>query len=365
MNRLLLLLLLLLVAACSGTEDGITRTAPRGDTGDVAVPTSETAADTAVDTGTPPEPEPEPVSWQNPVYDDDFPDPFVLAVSGGYLAYGTNTWWANVPVLSSADLSAWDVVTDALPVLPDWALSGASLTWAPSVLDRGDGTWVLYFVARDLASDRQCIGAATAFDPAGPFVDALGEPLVCQAELGGSIDPDPFVAADGSAFLLWKSDGNCCDLEIGLWSAPLGPDGVSFAGPATRLLVHDQVWEAPLIENPVMLAHEGTFHLLYSGGWWESVTYAVGHAICESPSGPCEKLGDEPILATEDPVWGPGGQAVLVDADDRSWLVYHAWTAPLATYDEGGVRSLRIDPIVFGPGTLQIDGPSSTPRSVP
>jgi beta-xylosidase len=292
-----------------------------------------------------------------PSYTGDFPDPFVLPVRGGYLAFGTNTGGANVPVLTSEDLSEWRVAGDALPVLPSWAVSGASLTWAPAVLDRGDGTWVLYFVARDRASGLQCIGAALATEPAGPFQSASGGPLVCQTELGGSIDPYPFRDTDGSAILLWKNDGNCCGLRVGLWSQRLGPDAISLVGPPAELLVKDRPWEEPLIENPALVVAGGTYHLLYSGGWWESPSYAIGHATCAGPFGPCAKVGDQPVLASGAGAWGPGGEAVFSDHQGKAWLAYHAWTAPQGSYAAGGVRSLRLEPIELGPSTLTLVRP--------
>lgn len=290
-----------------------------------------------------------------PVHPDDFADPFVLPTDNGYLAFATNTAWANVPVVRSDDLEGWSVVGDALPALPTWAQPASFLTWAPGVLDRGDGVWVLYFTTRDAARGLQCIGAATSQNPQGPYVDALGTPLVCQDTLGGSIDPYPFTDTDGTRWLLWKNDGNCCGQEVALWSRPLGPDGISFVGEATRLLVKDRAWEGPLIENPaIMRGDDGIYHLLYSANSWESRSYAVGAATCVSPAGPCTKIGEGPLLAATDPMWGPGGQAFFVDRDRRSWLVYHAWTAPLATYAAGGARSLRVRPLVLGGGNLTL-----------
>ena len=71
-------------------------------------------------------------------------------------------------------------------------------TWAPSVLAR-DGGYVAYYTVRDTTSGHQCISAAVASSPAGPFRDDSWGPLVCQREHGGSIDPSPFVDADGRA----------------------------------------------------------------------------------------------------------------------------------------------------------------------
>ncbi len=286
------------------------------------------------------------------LYQGDFPDPYVLPVEAGYLAFGTNTGGTNVPVLASGDLAGWSAVGDALPELPAWARPGR--TWAPSVLDRGDGTFVLYFAARDRVSDLQCIGVATAASAAGPYTPAPA-PIVCQVELGGSIDPDPFRDVDGTVHLLWKNDGNCCGLRVGLWSQPLSPDATTLVGQPTELLAKERPWEEPLIENPSMVYAAGAWHLLYSGGWWESPGYAVGHAVCASPTGPCTRTTVEaPVLASSVDLVGPGGQMVFADRDGRPWLAFHAWNGPVASYAEGGARTLRLRPVGFGQSGIEL-----------
>ncbi len=55
----------------------------------------------------------------------------------------------------------------------------------------------MYYTVREAASQQQCISRAVAAAPAGPFLDDSSGPLVCQRDLGGSIDPSPFVDDDG------------------------------------------------------------------------------------------------------------------------------------------------------------------------
>ena len=114
---------------------------------------------------------------------------------------------------------------------------------------------------------------------------------MCQAALCGSIDPSPFVDAEGNAYLYWKSDENDrrCNGVPRLWGQRLAADALAVTGPAVPLLAMDQAWEQPLIEAPSMLARDGTYHLFYSANWYESPSYAVGHATCMTPLGPCTK----------------------------------------------------------------------------
>src|SRR5207253_8545749 len=91
----------------------------------------------------------------------------------------------NVQLAESRDLVHWAMVKDdkgardAMPELPAWAKKG--FTWAPEVLKTDTG-YVLYFTARDKKSGMQCVGAAAATDPAGPFTSTAASPLVRSEE---------------------------------------------------------------------------------------------------------------------------------------------------------------------------------------
>ncbi|HEV8625351.1 MAG TPA: glycoside hydrolase family 43 protein [Acidimicrobiia bacterium] len=284
-----------------------------------------------------------------PVYDGDFPDPFVLVTGDRYFVYGTQTGEMNVQVMESADLDRWEHRGDALPELPPWA--GWGKTWSPAVLRRDD-TYVLYYAVRYEAAGRQCISVATASDPAGPFVDRSGEPLIFQEDRGGSIDPSPFVDGDGTAYLLWKSDDNAVDRAPSLWGAPLRPDGLVLAGRPVELLRHDVVWEEPLVEAPSLArVADGAHVLFYSGGWWESDGYAIGYATGGAPLGPFRKETESgPWLASEPGMAGPGGAEVFTDIEGQWRIAFHAWTPPRVGYENGGVRSLWIERLDFEDG---------------
>jgi len=275
--------------------------------------------------------------------DGEFADPFVLRDGRAYYAFATSARGAHVQVARSFDLAKWTPLPDALPELPTWAGRDASLTWAPAVLQRG-GRWVLYYTARHEASGFQCISRATSARPAGPYVDDTSKPFVCQLALCGSIDPSPFVDASARPWLLWKSDENsaACAGKSRIWSQPLAADGLALAGEPTPLLTTDRAWEEPLIEGPSMVRRGGRTYLLYSAGWYESAQYSVGWASCDGPAGPCKKMTlDGPLMKSSTTLLGPGGQELFDDADGRTWMAYHAWTAPNATYAAGGARSLR------------------------
>jgi arabinan endo-1,5-alpha-L-arabinosidase len=265
-------------------------------------------------------------SDDNPVIDQDFPDPDLLAVDGTYYAYATNGNARNVQVATSSDLASWEVLdTDALPELPSWVIPGK--TWAPEVMQLGPDSFVMYTTTTNFEPTLQCIAAATASSPEGPFEVAGDAMLVCPEAEGGAIDASTFTDDDGTRYLLWKNDGNCCGLDTWLYLAPLSDDGLALAGEPTRLIKQDQEWEGNLVEAPTLVKRDGTYTLLYSCNDYGGDEYKIGYATADAVTGPYTK-GEEPLLTTDESdghYVGPGGQDLVVAPDGSDELAFHSW----------------------------------------
>lgn len=276
----------------------------------------------------------------------DFADPFVIRVEDAYYAFATGTRANHLQLARSTDLSSWTALSDPLPRLAVWASTEPGLTWAPSVLARPNG-YVLYYTTRDRASGFQCISRARAERAEGPYVDETARPWICQTASCGSIDPSPYVAADGVR-LLWKSDANsdACKGTPKIWSQRLSDDGLELVGNPTALITLDAPWEGTIVEGPSMLSHDGKHVLLYSANWYDSDRYAIGWASCATPEGPCTKA-PAPMFGSRGAILGPGGQEIFSDRDGKTWLAFHAWSMPHSSYAAGGARSLRIAPLEF------------------
>ena len=271
----------------------------------------------------------------------DFPDPDVLRVGATWWGYATGTGFAHLQVRSSPDLSSWSAPADALPLLPGWASPGYS--WAPAVTASGSG-YLMYYSVRDARNGRQCLSVATSTTPAGPFSDVSVVPLTCQTGSGGSIDPQPFTAPDGTRYLLWKSEDNALGLASRIGVQRLSPDGLSLLGDRPRLLTATFAWQAGVIEGPSMIAIGRRFYLFYGANRWNTARAGIGYAVCDTPVGPCaDGSRDRPWLASTPGAIGPSGPDAFIGPDGRAWIAYHAWSGePGAT---GDARQLWIEPL--------------------
>ena len=285
-----------------------------------------------------------------PIYDGDFADPSALAVSNTLYFYASSSspskydHGANVPViaLSRGDGFSGRFLGDALPKVPSWTVSGISV--GPRRVGAPDRTYVMYY-STPATVPLGCLGSPPATGcvktvqgdqrgvhlacdrhrPHGPFVDNSTSAFICPLDEGGAIDPSVFVASNGTPWLLWKSDGDCCDKPTAIYTQQLSSDGLSIAGPPHRLLGATQPWEDKLVEAPTMIQDDNHFWLFYSGSLWGHKTYGIGIASCESVTGPCTKPLDHAWVASDaDGVsdQGPGGEE-FYETGSIVWMVHH------------------------------------------
>ena len=306
-----------------------------------------------------------------PVYSTNFPDPFILRHGAEFLAYATNAEGnqANVQMAVSANLIDWAPIRDgerlhdAMPTLPPWAREG--YTWAPEVMRIGE-RFVLYFTAKERDSGLQCIGVAESGDPRGPFISQAAAPLVCQRELGGTIDATPFRDTDGQLYFYYKNDGNNPSFRkpTDIWAQRMSPDGLSLVGEPVALLRNDTAWEAHVIESPTMVRQGNGYTMLFSANHfgWEThqrlSPYAMGYARCTGPMGPCTDATDNPILYSYNDrqagcLSGPGHQAVF-EAAGRQFIVFHAWAATRACRNATRGRYMYVAPLMWSEGRPRV-----------
>jgi beta-xylosidase len=280
-----------------------------------AVTTTTTAAETTTsETGQPSSAK----SASTVVYDEDFPDPFVLSTATGYIAFSTNSGDANVPELVSSDLVNWTAAGDALPTLPAWALKSG--TWAPSVAEI-DGTYVMYITLFDTRRDAECIFIANAATATGPYAVTNSDPLQCATN--GSIDASVSGDAGGVLWLTWKDEAHA-SLPATIVAAQLSSDGRSFASSPTVLVTADETWERANVEGPSLVRSADHYVLFFSTGAWTSSGYSTGYATCATPVGPCA-VHDGAWLSSADGLDGPGGLQAFTATDGSTYVAFHTW----------------------------------------
>ena len=207
----------------------------------------------------------------------------------------------------------------------------------------------MYYSAGFATSGKQCISAAVATQPEGPFVDSSAFPIVCQLDLGGSIDPSPYIdTTTGTAYLDWKSQGAGGQPPT-LWAQQLGPSGTQLLGSGpSPLLQPSEAWEQGVVEAPTMSDVAGQTDLFYSGASWQGSDYAIGLATCRGPLGPCTKPGSGPFFGTQGNIVGPGGPTIVGDSQGGLWLAFAAWLPNEIGYPHSRVLFVRRLNVVNG-----------------
>ena len=262
------------------------------------------------------------------VLDRNFPDPDVVKAGDTYHAFATNADGKNIQHATSKDLVRWSVAgADALPAVGSWAVPEPTLVLAPEVLDNGAG-FTMYYVARDRASDKQCIGVARSASVDGPFRPVGDGPLVCPAAQGGAIDPSSYTE-NGRRYLLWKNDGNCCGQDTWLHLQEVTWDGTRTTADPVRLIRQGRSWEGNLVEAPTLVKRAGHYVLFYSADFYGDDRYKTGYAVAATLTGPYTKAA-APLMTTDSfsgAVRGPGGQDVVTGPDGRDRILFHGWNA--------------------------------------
>jgi len=289
-----------------------------------------------------------PMNWgflerdtDQPVINLDFPDPTILEDGNNFYAFATGGNGHNIQVATaSSKYGPWTVLQqDALPRTGAW--SNGENVWAPSVLRRDDGVYVMYYSATYAASTNQhCNGAATSTSAIGPYTPidtTLGD---CQLSQGGSIDPSSFRDVDGSYYVVYKVDGNSighggnCNNGIApivptpIQLLRLGADAISPMGSPVTILTNGPN-DGPLVEAPSLIRVSSylslppvSYVLFFSSNCYSTPMYDVSYATSNTLLGTYTK-STTPLLTTgNDGLQGPGGATASVDG---SVIVYHAF----------------------------------------
>lgn len=276
----------------------------------------------------------------NPIFPGWYADPEGVVFGREFWIYPTFSAPYNQQVFldafSSPDLVNWTkhsriLDTNAVP----WVWRAM---WAPAIV-KNNGKYFLFFAGNDIQNNEQVggIGVAVADQPAGPFKDYLGKPLIDKFHNGAQpIDQFVFKDKDGQ-FYMYYGGWRHCNV------AKLKKDFTSFE-PFADGTVFQEITPQGYVEGPFIFIRNGKYYFMWSEGGWTGPDYAVAYAVGSSPFGPFERIGkilqQDPAVAT-----GAGHHSVLhTERSDKWYIVYHR--RPLGETDRNH-RVVSIDELRF------------------
>lgn len=276
----------------------------------------------------------------NPILKGWYADPEGVIFGQQYWIYPTYSAPYNqqtfLDAFSSRDLIHWTKhsrIIDTNEVR--WARRAM---WAPAAVERR-GKYYLFFGANDIQNNQEVggIGVAVADQPAGPFKDLLGKPLVGQIINGAQpIDQFVFQDKDGQDYLIYGGWSHCN-------LARLKPDFTGFL-PFPDGAFFKEITPEHYVEGPMMFIRNGKYYFMWSEGGWTGPNYSVAYAIGDSPLGPFKRIGK--VLQQDRSVaTGAGHHSVIqIPNSDRWYILYHR--RPLGEKDANH-RVTCIDTMLF------------------
>lgn len=258
------------------------------------------------------------VTSGNPINPGHYADPEGIVFGKTYWIYPTYSDVYEKQVFfdafSSPDLVHWtkhEHILDTANV--KWAKRAV---WAPSIIEK-DKKYYLFFGANDIQSDNEYggIGVAIADNPAGPFKDYLGKPLIDKF-YNGAQPIDQFIYKDGDQYYLFYGGWRHCNV------VKLKNDFTGFI-PFEDGTIFKEITPEKYVEGPFMFKRNGKYYFMWSEGGWTGPDYSVAYAIADSPLGPFKRV-DKILEQNETIARGAGHHSIIKHPKkDDYYIVYH------------------------------------------
>jgi arabinoxylan arabinofuranohydrolase len=217
-------------------------------------------------------------------------------------------------VWSSSDMVNWTDHGSPMSLATfSWASADA---WAGQAVSR-NGKFYWYVPVR-MANGSQAIGVGVADSPTGPFRDALGRPLIQNAE----IDPTVYIDDDGQAYLYYGNPR--------LWFVRLNADMISFSGSPTQVPLTTAGFgtrtgdpNRPTLyeEGPWFYKRNGLYYMIFAA---RCCSEFIAYSTSPGPTGPWTFRGT--IMPTQGASFT--NHAGVIDYNGGSYFFYHNGALP-------------------------------------
>ena len=169
-------------------------------------------------------------------------------------------------VFSTTDLKNWTEYPTPLKV-SDFTWDKTGRAYAAQAINR-NGKFYWY-----ISTDGSGIGVAVSDNPQGPYVDAIGKPLLTNDDCFASshnwtcIDPTVMIDDGGQAWLFW-GNGVC-------YYVPLKENMIELDGEVKKIDFEG----LNFTEAPWIYEYNGKYYLSYAEGFPERIAYAMADNI--------------------------------------------------------------------------------------
>jgi len=229
-------------------------------------------------------------------------------------------------VFSTTDLVHWTEYPTPLKVA-DFSWDKTGRAYAAQAIKRND-KYYWY-----ISTDGSGIGVAVADRPEGPYKDAIGKPLLTNADCFASshfwtcIDPSVIIDDDGQAWIFW-GNGVC-------YYAKLKENMVEIEGEVKKIDFEGlNFTEAPWIHK-----RNGKYYLSYAEGFPERIAYAMADHI----EGPYQYKGILNEIAGNSDT----NHQSIVEFKGQWYFIYH--NGSQQPDGSGSSRSVCIDHLFYNP----------------
>lgn len=272
----------------------------------------------------------------NPIFEGWYADPEGAVFDDTYWVYPTYSddydKQLHFDAFSSKDLIHWkkhERILDAAKI--KWLRQAL---WAPSIIEK-DNAYFLFFGANDIQRPGRNsydlnndvnhfggIGVAVSDNPAGPFRDYLGKPLISEFHNDAQpIDQFVFKDVDETYYFFYGGWGHC---NLGV----LNEDFTGFT-PWEGGGIFKEITPEGYVEGPFMFLRNGIYYFMWSEGNWTDGSYKVAYAMADKVIGPYKRIGTILESKEGDIATGAGHHSVLNKPGTDEWIiVYHRRPIP-------------------------------------